>query len=570
MLSRIPKHGKRAMALATAFSVLSVVPAFAAVALPDAGQTLGTLKNNQVTLPGKADLNVETDKNQSNRTQQNKGPKFHVTSIHITGQDVYKEAVLLPLVKDAQGKDVTLADLNKLADKISKYFHDQGYLVAAAYIPAQSIQNGTVEIKVVVGKYGKIEVKNTSELVKSRISAFLSNLKSGDYVKRDSLERALLLLNDTSGISVKANLAPGKAQGTTDLKVEVKNSQKIVGTVSLDNYGNCYTGNDRSNLSITVNNLDNIGDALTLSGINAGSNMNNFGASYQVPVGAQGGQLGAEYARTRYFLGDEFLTLGASGTATVESLYFTQPIVRSRAFNLYGRVGFDHKILHDAISSSLYDDDDGNNYVNDKQDNIYHVGLMGNQYDAQGNGVTTFSLTQSSGKLSLNTPDVLTYDAYYAKTNGNFNKTNLTLHRQKYIAKRLSYSLSLNAQMASKNLDSSEKMFLGGISGVRAYPNGDAGGDSGAIFTGELHFDMPDPSLQLAVFIDNGRVTTNENNWDTSSINKRILTGAGFGFIWNNAKDYSIRLDCAWRLTDPLYGDNDTNGRIWLQAIKHF
>ncbi|SFL70602.1 ShlB/FhaC/HecB family hemolysin secretion/activation protein [Pelosinus propionicus] len=569
MLSRMPKHGKKAIALTAAFSVLSFLPAFAATR-PDAGETIGTIQNrNEVIVPGKTAPNVESDAKQNKGVKENQGPKIHVASIHITGQDLYREDVLLSLVKDGIGKDLTMEELNTRAERISKYFHDKGYLVAAAYIPAQSIRNGAVEIRVVVGMYGNIDVKNNSELSKGKVNAFLKNLKSGQYVKKDVLDRALLLLNDTSGINVKAKLAPGKKQGTTDLTVEIKDVQKIVGAISVDNYGNSYTGNERASIGITYRNASGVGDELIVTGIYAGSNLRNSGISYQEPIGTQGGQLGVKYARTHYYLGGSFRALQASGDADVRGIYYTQPIVRSRNFNLYGRAGYDHKTLDDHIATLTDADDSDKSYVNNKNDNIFNFGIIGNKFDAKGNGVTSFSLTSSLGDLSINTASVLTYDAYYAKTNGHFAKTNLNIQRQKYIAKRLSYNLLLSAQKASKNLDSSEKMFLGGASGVRAYPNGDAGGDTGAIITGELHFDMPTPSFQLAVFIDNGRVVINENAYDSSS-NKTVLTGAGLGFIWNKRNDYSLRLDFAWRLTDPLYGDNDKNGRVWLQGIKHF
>ena len=45
----------------------------------------------------------------------------------------------------------------------------------------------------------------------------------------------------------------------------------------------------------------------------------------------------------------------------------------------------------------------------------------------------------------------------------------------------LSLYAAFNGQVASKNLDNSEKMGLGGPAGVRAYPTGEAYGDQGYI-----------------------------------------------------------------------------------------
>ncbi|MCP6429432.1 ShlB/FhaC/HecB family hemolysin secretion/activation protein, partial [Klebsiella pneumoniae] len=76
-----------------------------------------------------------------------------------------------------------------------------GYMVANAYIPAQKIKNGIVEITVVPGQYGSIDLRNHSKLSSSAANRFLSQIKIGDYVKQDVLDRTLLLISDIGGIS---------------------------------------------------------------------------------------------------------------------------------------------------------------------------------------------------------------------------------------------------------------------------------------------------------------------------------------------------------------------------------
>jgi hypothetical protein len=68
----------------------------------------------------------------------------------------------------------------------------------------------------------------------------------------------------------------------------------------------------------------------------------------------------------------------------------------------------------------------------------------------------------------------------------------------------------VSGQTASKNLDSSEKFSLGGINGVRAYPQGEASGDEGYRGTVELRHNVM-PNVQATVFYDWGKVTINRN-----------------------------------------------------------
>jgi hemolysin activation/secretion protein len=207
-----------------------------------------------------------------------------------------------------------------------------------------------------------------------------------------------------------------------------------------------------------------------------------------------------------------------------------------------------------------------------KRADVVIVGLNGDSRDQLGGGgVNGFALTYSSGHLNMESADAVSNDAN-AQTAGSYSKTNLSLNRVQAIDSRVNLYLSFNGQLANKNLDSSEKLQIGGPTGVRAYPVGEAPSDEGYIFTGELRWNMPTLSFQLAAFYDNGKAIMNKNPWAGAGVNHRILAGAGLGFIWNRANDFSIRLDYAWKITtsDPTTSDTDKSGRLWLQGVKYF
>src|SRR5262249_61111880 len=95
-----------------------------------------------------------------------------------------------------------------------------------------------------------------------------------------------------------------------------------------------------------------------------------------------------------------------------------------------------------------------------------------------GSGITVSSLGYSDGKVDIKTATTLAIDDVTAQTNGHFSKWNASALRLQSLGQRLSAFVSLSGQKADKNLDSSEKFFLGGAYGVRAYPTGEAGGGS--------------------------------------------------------------------------------------------
>lgn len=141
---------------------------------------------------------------------------------------------------DAIGKELTLAQLQTLADRISARYHASGFLLARAYLPAQDIRNGVVEIAVLEGRLGKLAVSNGSTLTDARVASRLSGLREGEALDGGALERELLLLNDLPGVQVRSTLRPGASVGTTDLDIQLARHAPYSGSVELDNYGNRY------------------------------------------------------------------------------------------------------------------------------------------------------------------------------------------------------------------------------------------------------------------------------------------------------------------------------------------
>jgi hemolysin activation/secretion protein len=136
----------------------------------------------------------------------------------------------------------------------------------------------------------------------------------------------------------------------------------------------------------------------------------------------------------------------------------------------------------------------------------------------------------------------------------------------------------INGQFASKNLDISEKMGLGGPYAVRAYPVGEGYGDEGYVVNLEARQRLPKFSqslpgdFTLVGFVDTGSVTLNKNTWPASAVpNHRTLSAAGFGATWVDYNNFSISAYWAFKLGNAVATSApDKNGRLWLQGVKYF
>lgn len=563
------RPNKRLIFLLTAAGLLTTFPALAAPSnTPNSGTALEGVKPPTVQAPVQKAPSITVEEREpvvSADGQQ----KIPVKGFRISGESPLPESEFLNLIQKEAGREITLNDLNQLAARLTNHLRQQGYLVAFAYIPAQDIKDGIVEIAVIPGKYGQVKISGDGHIDQERLKAMLFCTKPGMLITRAPLERALLLINDLSGVTVKATLSPGQEAGTADLILETTDTAKTGGALYADNWGNRYTGRTRYGTQITINNLsDHYGDALTLGGLTTSDGINNYTFGYSAPLGHDGAKAEVKYSHIGYTLGEEFADLGATGRAAVTSYSVSYPFIRSRSFNLYGTVGYDVKHLKDDIA--------GYGSYSPRTSGLWNLGLSGSFADTWlGGGNNAFSLTHYRGNLDINDAAARATDASTAQTSGNFSKTVLTYQRQQYVAQNLNFNFSFTGQLADKNLDSSEKLYLGGADGVRSYPQGEASGDQGYKLTGELRWRLPGLSsgpnnLYLNTFYDYGNVMINKHPYSTDD-NRRSLMAAGLGLLWTRDRDFAIRMDYAWKLGGgEATGDRDKSGRFWLQGVKYF
>lgn len=516
------------------------------------------------------------------------GIKVRVNSFKVSGNTVFTEARLQELIGGYVGKELDLAGLDEAASVISQFYRDQGYFVARAYLPAQPIGSGKIEIAVIEGRLGAVKMARNGNVrlredVAQGIVTQSANL--GAPINDRHVERGLMLLNDLPGVEVKSTLVPGASLGTSDLVVETTQGPLVNGSVDVDNFGNKFSGPIRVGASVNLNDPSGRGDQLVLRAMasdllgktaDAGG-MRYYRAAYSLPVGRSGTKLGLAYTSMNYTLGDDFKALNATGNSAIGSLFAVHPLVRSRNANLYGTVSYDDKRIQD---NQL-----GVNRA-DKAVKVLSLGLSGDLRDGHGGGgMNSGSVSLTSGRLSLNNFDHVSTDVITAQTNGAYNKFNYNLSRLQRVDDLWSLYGSVSGQYASKNLDSSEKFVLGGM-GVRAYPQGEAAGDEGLLLNLEARFSVPGMSgLQLTGFVDVGSVTLHKTTWAgwqptgmPGFPNSYTLAGYGFGANLYKEADYSIRASIAWKSgsnpgasTLGYDADNsNTSPRLWLQAIKQF
>ena len=434
-------------------------------------------------------------------------------------------------------------------------------------MPAQDTSDGAVTIAVSEGRYGQILVRNQSRVSASVLADGLQDIKAGDPVVAGPLESQLLLLSDLPGVQVRSALVPGTAFGSSDLMVDVSPGRRVSGSVDADNAGNQYTGAQRVGATIFLNEPTGEGDVASLRLLTSGEGLNYFRAAYQLQIGQA--RVGMAFSSLEYALGQEFESLLANGTARSMGVFGSYPLLRSRDSNLYLGASYDSKRFEDRLDAVAS--------TTEKAAHVVGISLSGDHRDSWGAGaLSAAALTLSSGEITIQTAAARAFDATTVQSNGHFNKLAYSASRLQGLSPSLSLYAAINGQWASKNLDVSEKMQLGGMFAVRAYPEGEGYGDEGYVLNLEARWLLPrgwQPTLgqvQLVGFVDTGRVTLDKKPWSAEP-NERRLSGTGVGLNWSSPDRFLLRLAYARKLGDDVASSaSDADHRLWVQGIKYF
>lgn len=492
------------------------------------------------------------------------GKQVAVQRFEITGNHIVDTAVLQAQIASEAGKSMTLPEIEAVATRLTRYYRARGYFVALVYVPRQEIADGVVTLRVVEGNYGKFVLKNRSLVRDDIVQAMLDDVKRHDIVSLDTLERAMLIINDTPGSKVvRADVMPGEAVGTSDFAVETAADPRHVGYVLADNHGSRYTGKERLSFNWDWNSPSGRGDRLSVSGLaSTKGDLVNGRVGYSASLAPNGWRGEVAVSQTNYELGNVFRALDAQGRARSIELGVTYPIRRIQAQTIEAGLHYAHRDLRDEVRAT--------NTVTPKtsQSVTASLNLRDERLLFGFDGVNQVNLSLTTGDLDIRENAARQLDAAVGgpDTHGKFSRINLNLSRLSLLPKDFSLTTSLRHQTAlsNKNLDGSERMAFGGVGGVMAYPSGELSGSDGTLLRLELARPLPTwagVQHQWSMFTDVASARA------VKSDSYRTLRDIGLGWSASHAKGLLIKASWAYRIDDlPAQSEPTSRDRLLVQA----
>lgn len=482
--------------------------------------------------------------------------QFKLTQIILEGNHVYSDKQLAAIYQKKLNTDITVEELERIAQAITNYYRNNGYILSRAILPPQHVKNGIVQIKILEGFIDVVRVQGNPKGAGPIVLAYGKRAAKSRPLKVSVLEHYLRLANELPGVEVRAVLEPSKEiLGASDLNLVVK-TKTFNAYASYDNYGTLYMGPNQMAGGVQAHSIFRSGDitALSYTTTSRPQELKYVDISHETPLGSRGLRflVDANDARTQpgFLLG----ALKVSGDAVGFYTGLKYPVIRARDRNLTLDGGLNYTDSGvDLGDSVLY------------QDHIRSV-KMGGSYDfadrLYGSNLIAFHVNQGFNIFGAsNHPNSSTV----SRTGGKaaFTKTILQMSRQQQIYGRFSAFVVTNWQYSREPLLSSEQFGFGGSQLGRGYDPSEIIGDRGASGSVELRMNLS-PSwfilqaMQLYTFYDAGVIW---NMQDLSTVDsKQSAASAGIGSRFVFTKNVSGNFMIAQPLTKVITTE-DSLGR---------
>jgi hemolysin activation/secretion protein len=539
----------------------------------DALEPESVIKNKQPT---------PTQKNNQDTLVDVKGFKFQ-------GITLITDAEARSALISFSNQKLTLKQLREAANVIVDLYQKKGR-IAEAIIPPQDIKDGIVEIKVIEGRVGSLIVAPQFQEDPPRLSSkitsnFLSHYNpEGGFINLDGVERSVSLINEIPGVHAEVFLEPSEKEGATNIRLMVDELSRFSSDISVSNYGPASTGYAQTAANINLRDLAGIGDSGTVNILASQGSIPNINSSqgsiytqarYYIPIGSDGLRIGVGGSALQYTTLAAFSPTISSGHAFTGGFYGTYALQRNAKSNQTLLFNYENRVYVNYTE---------NTEISDIKINAISFGIQGNRFIDK--VLWQYSLNVVNGDLIRRNETDLIADKFSSQTQGFYWKlpffSKVTIPFS--IIENTSLNLSVNGQLASRNLYSGEQMYLGGVNGVRAYPVVQSGGSQGAIFSIDLTHNFTD-AINVSAFIDAGSIQQFKFpyanfNTTTHASNFYSLYGAGLEANYNYKKKAAFAATVATPIgTNPLHTSNgeqlntdnhDRTLQFWLKANYFF
>ena len=212
-----------------------------------------------------------------------------IKQIIIDGNSVFPEQDLHSLTQSYRQRDVSIAELEELRQKLTRYYIDHGYVNSGAIIAADAFKNGELRILIVEGRLDQVRVKGLDGLREGYVINRLSDGPGAPFNLPALQDKYQLLLSDPLIGRMNGRILPGTTPGHSILDLDVTRAKPYQLTLFGNNQRPPSIGAEAFGLSGQLHNLTGLGDSLDFTYITSDGS-NRYAGGFSVPVSDWGTQ----------------------------------------------------------------------------------------------------------------------------------------------------------------------------------------------------------------------------------------------------------------------------------------
>ncbi|MFA4854630.1 MAG: POTRA domain-containing protein [Candidatus Omnitrophota bacterium] len=522
----------------------------------------------------KTKAQIEEKTPEATASQAPAGPKVLIKKINVIGVTLFAESKIRAITSFYENKELNLKDIQKVADLITDLYRQKGYITSRAYIPPQKMEEGSLEIRVMEATVGDIQIKGNRFYSTKLIKKYVS-VKKGEPFNYNALKQDLVDINEHPDRNAKAVLAPGKALGSTDIVLDVKDSLPMHIGFGYNNFLSRFVRRNDYNTTFTDNNLLGQDDILTIQYHRGEANDYwNYSARYLYPV-TKGLDIGFFASRSKLVLGKEYTDVNSRGKSRIFSLYGSQKLIKNDNLTLNLNFGFDYKDVYNFLSGDISSQD---------RLRIGKAGFDFNLADDFGRTIISddfnygFPSIMGGTKAHLDPSDKPTSRA---GAGGEFLKDTLNIVRLQKLFFDSTLLWKNQLQFSPSILTATEQFQVGGPANNRGYPIAEFVGDRGYSMVWELAMPPYFVPRSMKVPFSKSRIydavrfigfydwaNVHLKTLQPGDRKNRTLRSAGCGIRVNILENFFARYEIGWPL-DQTPSDGK-HVHQWIEVTKTF
>ena len=422
--------------------------------------------------------------------------RLFVGDVTITGAKALSTADFADIIAPYLGRTWTEDDLRTLTQDITQRARSEGFVLATARIPRQSLKDGHLMVELNEGRIDEVRIIGSDN---TALAGTLNPL-IGRYARKDDVERALVLAGDIPDIRVQKSRFV-REDGLNILEVTVAERGNSL-ILSADNYGTDRFGPVRVRATFKANALLTGSDTATIGVRTNPLDPEEFvyaSAGYDVGLGHNGTRLGvsATYGNTQPGPGSSGFS-EIEGDSRYASVEISHPLVRADDASLWVNVGATYLTIEQESLGALLTADTQVTFT---------LGLSSNQKVAGGRLRAGVTYTRGAGLFGTTRQS----DSGKSRLDGDgvFNKGTAFVSWNGPLWGNLGLSLSGYGQIANRPLLASQEISIGGAYSARGFDFSEVSGENGVFGMAELNYTFRKPTswlrqLQPYAFVDGG------------------------------------------------------------------